>query len=503
VRQGLPFLGQASQCPFCQQEVDAALAVRLNAYFDETYINDMAGIARALEAYEVLADSVLRRVDEIAAVGSSHLDAALLRADIDRLSARLAVNKRLLETKKREPSAPVTLEPLADVAQPLIDRIAAANASIAAHNALVDNLASERGTLIGQVWRCLLNENSAMIAKYQTESEALRKAVEGLTAGIAAKQGQLTAAKAELRELERRVTSVQPTVTEINRLLASFGFTGFRLKTAGDRDHLYEIVRDDGDDAAATLSEGEKSFLCFLYFYHLLRGSVSESDVTSDRVVVFDDPVSSLDSDVLFIVSALIKRVLKEACDGTSQLKQVFLLTHNIYFHKEVSFDAKRGAECRAHETFWIVRKVDGVSKIVGYEHNPIKTSYELLWADVRNPGRSSLTIQNTLRRIIENYFKILGNVDTDSIVAMFEGRDQQVCASLFSWLNDGSHSAYDDLFVSSDESLVERYLDVFRRVFEKSKHIEHYRMMMGPEPAVALADPVPGGGGGVLELTA
>jgi wobble nucleotide-excising tRNase len=484
VRQGLVYLGQSSQCPFCQQEVEAVLAERLNAYFDETYINDIAAVAKTLQTYEALANAVLSRLDEIAALGSSYLDPALLRANIDLLSARLSINKRLLENKRREPSTPVALESLAEVAQPLIDQIAGANTAITHHNALVDNLATERVTLVGQVWQYLLNENSGFISKYQSDNEALRRATEGLTVGIESKKRQLEASKSELRKLEKRVTSVQPTVTEINRLLASFGFTGFHLKTAGDRDHLYEIVRDNGGDAAATLSEGEKSFFCFLYFYHLLRGSVSEGDITSDRVVVFDDPVSSLDSDVLFIVSALIKRVLNEACEGTSQLKQVFLLTHNIYFHKEVTFDAKRGKECRSHKTFWIVRKVNGVSKVVGYNYNPIKTSYELLWEEVRNPKRSSLTIQNTLRRIIENYFKILGNIDTNRIIAMFEGRDQQICASLFSWLNDGSHNAHDDLYISCDESVVDRYLDVFRHIFEKSNHVEHYRMMMGAEPA-------------------
>ena len=500
VRQGLPFLGQGSQCPFCQQEVETELAERLNAYFDEAYVNDMAAIAAGAETYEVLAGVALRRLEEVLDLDSRHLDQALFRADIDRLSARLAVNKRLLDAKKREPSAPVALEPLAEVAQPMIDRIAAANAAIATHNALVDNIASERGTLVGQVWKCLLDENSSTIATYQSEKQKLDRAIEGLTAGIAAKQRLWTEAKAELRDLEKRVTSVQPTVTEINKLLASFGFTGFSLKTAGERDHLYEIIRDDGGDAVATLSEGEKSFVCFLYFYHLLRGSVLESDVTSDRIAVFDDPVSSLDSDVLFIVSALIKRVLKEACDGNGQVKQVFVLTHNIYFHKEVSFDRNRGAECRAHETFWIVRKVDGTSRIVGHRTNPIKTSYELLWSEVRNPDRPTLTIQNTLRRIVENYFKILGNVDTEDIVAQFEGRDQQVCASLFSWVNDGSHSAHDDLYISADEGLVARYLDVFRRIFEKTGHDAHYRMMMGPEP-VAPAPAAAEGAAGTATL--
>jgi wobble nucleotide-excising tRNase len=110
VRQGLPYLGQGSQCPFCQQEVEAELAARLNAYFDETYLDDMAAIAAALETYEVFADTTLRKLEEIIALDSRYLDRELLRADVDRLAARIVVNKRLLDAKKREPSAPVTLE---------------------------------------------------------------------------------------------------------------------------------------------------------------------------------------------------------------------------------------------------------------------------------------------------------------------------------------------------------------------------------------------------------
>ena len=59
-------------------------------------------------------------------------------------------------------------------------------------------------------------------------------------------------------------------------------------------------------------------------------------------------------------------------------------------------------------ETFWVVRKPTLVSKVDKHPGNPIKTSYELLWAEVRKPERSNLAIQNTLRRILENYFKIL-----------------------------------------------------------------------------------------------
>jgi wobble nucleotide-excising tRNase len=131
-------------------------------------------------------------------------------------------------------------------------------------------------------------------------------------------------------------------------------------------------------------------------------------------------------------------------------------------------------------ETFWVVRKSGLVSKIEKHDSNPIKTSYELLWAEVRKPDRSNLAIQNTLRRILENYFKILGGVDPDKICAMFEGKDKLICKPLFSWVNAGSHYAHDDLYLSVDNIMVETYLNVFKAIFDKSGHSAHYKMMMG-----------------------
>ena len=131
-------------------------------------------------------------------------------------------------------------------------------------------------------------------------------------------------------------------------------------------------------------------------------------------------------------------------------------------------------------ETFWVVRKSGTQTKVEKQDTNPIKTSYELLWAEVKKPDVSSLTIQNTLRRILENYFKILGGVDPDEICTKFEGRNRLICKSLFSWVNDGSHSVHDDLYVSNADATVETYLQIFKEIFEKTDHIAHYNMMMG-----------------------
>ncbi|MDE3164719.1 MAG: AAA family ATPase [Acidobacteriota bacterium] len=156
-------------------------------------------------------------------------------------------------------------------------------------------------------------------------------------------------------------------------------------------------------------------------------------------------------------------------------------LTHNVHFHKEVTFHPNRSADHKMNdETFWTIRKTGLHSTVESHANNPVKTSYELLWAEVRQPGLLNHTIQNTMRRILEGYFKVFGGVDPKRICDKFEGKDKLICNSLFSWVNCGSHGFDDNLFVSSDGPALDTYLTVFRRIFKKTGHLAHYKMMMG-----------------------
>jgi len=75
---------------------------------------------------------------------------------------------------------------------------------------------------------------------------------------------------------------------------------------------------------------------------------------------------------------------------------------------------------------------------------------------------------------------QLLGGVDDPEIIAKFKGDEQVICRSLFTWVNAGSHSIFDDLDYSPTPSTVESNLRVFRRIFEEHGQIGHYRMMMG-----------------------
>lgn len=481
VREGRAFYNaNANICPFCQQSTTEVFAQSLNEYFDETFETDSKEIDDLATNYKTDSARVQQQIASVIAAPSKFLDVEKLKAEKKLLDSRVTINIQRLAVKKKEPSQVVEFESITNVVAAIKTLVDNTNALVAEHNKLVTNLSQERSTLAAQVWKYVLEQElKADLATYKTTRDGLDKAITAMTGQIATATADKGKKAAEIRELERQTASIQPTIDGINALLSSFGFQGFSLAKAINGTS-YKLVRPDGSAAKATLSEGEKTFVTFLYFYHLLKGSESESGMTTDRVVVFDDPVSSLDSDILFIVGSLIKGLLEEVRAGTGHIKQVFILTHNVYFHKEVTFNPTRCNKAMNEETFWIVRKPGLVSKIEKHSSNPIKTSYELLWAEVRRPDRSNLTIQNTLRRILENYFKVLGGVDPDKICAMFEGKEKLICKSLFSWVNDGSHSAFDDLYMSIDDAMVDTYLKVFQAVFEKSDHLAHYKMMMG-----------------------
>jgi wobble nucleotide-excising tRNase len=475
VKQGMDFYKvNNNTCPFCQQRVELSFTDSLNAYFDDAYNEDETAIKTLLGNYKTNTEILQQSIKSILDNPSKFIDIDKLKIEKELLDSKIIINLQRIEKKQVESSRSIELDSLSSVLTEIKNLIDLANNTIKKHNETVFNLTQEKKKLTAQVWKFLLErEIKEELATYLLKKNELQKAIKSLTEKKAQKLQEYQNKKAEIKLLEKDTTSIQPTIDAINDLLKSFGFIGFSLAKS-EHDRYYEIQRPNGADAKETLSEGEKTFITFLYFYHLLKGSESETGMTTDRVVVFDDPVSSLDSDILFIVSSLIRGLFDEIKNNKGHIKQLFVLTHNVYFHKEVTFKLKQEV------TFWTVRKSNQFSKINLHNDNPIKTSYQLLWSEVKNPDRSNLSIQNTLRRILDYYFKILGGRELDDICNYFEGKDKLICRSLLSWIHDGSHSALDDEYFSIEESTIDNYLRVFEQIFIETNHQAHYDMMIG-----------------------
>ncbi|MFA5010207.1 MAG: AAA family ATPase [Patescibacteria group bacterium] len=483
-------------CPFCQQLTTEQFAKELNEYFDLSFESDMKDLQQLYQDYDAESQAIEDKLNTIASRSSVFVDMNQLIAERDTLFALLKANTAIIEQKVKEPSRIFSLQPLNEVVSRISNLLNTANDKIDEHNKLVANIAAERKLLTAQVWRFIIDsELKDEIEKYLDEKNKIEKAITGINARITKTSTELENAQNESSALSRQMTSIEPTVRRINDILRSFGFLSFHLKVAEDRTS-YKIVRSNGSDARQTLSEGERAFISFLYFFSMISGSVDADGLAGDRIVVFDDPVSSLDSDVLFIVSSLIKQTIKHSREKISRVRQIFVFTHNVFFHREVTFDINRRGPKRNDETFWVLRKINNRPLAKSHEENPITTSYELLWSQLRDDMSSSSTLANVMRRILEHYFKLLGGMKDEDIFQRFEGDEQLICRSLFSWMNYGSHCSDDDLYVAVDESMVEKYKSVFKKIFVDTGHEKHFEMMMKgfefPEKEAPLEAPEP-----------
>ncbi len=472
------------KCPYCQRELPHGFSEQISEYFDDSYKTDMQTIKDLLSDYMKEGQTLVSQYKKLISSEQQNLDIPNLEACVAALEKMIAENTGVLKEKLEHSSNEVSLSSLGKTITEISNLINSANEKIRKHNTFVKNLSEEKKTLAEDIWRFIKDSSITDIEKYLEQKKSLEDEIKSTETELTTVKGNVNSLKTALAGLEASLTSVKPTLNGINALLSSFGFNGFKLDLSDD-EHSYKIVRDNGVEAKKTLSEGERNFVTFLYFFYLLKGSQSETGFSDNKVVIIDDPVSSLDNDILFIVSSLIRDLYDDIIQDKGSIKQVIVLTHNIYFYKEVSLTMGLPNKMTKQFSYWTIRKNKGKSNIVSHAHNPIKSTYEMLWDDVKqaqnNPmTANTITIQNTMRRILEHYFKLLGGISLKDIPKQFSGEDIPVCRALISWSNSGSHSEFDDYHYSEmDCDALERYLDVFRRIFEQSSSIEHYNMMM------------------------
>lgn len=467
-------------CPFCQQNTQDSFKRSLEEFFDDEYERQLETVRKLKIDYTKMRNDIVRVLENIKATHSDFLGNTLFETSLELFKSKSSSNIDLINKKEKESSLSISLESSSESLALIDGCIKNANVEINKHNILVQNIKKEKGSLVSLTWRFLINEAKEDLVKYKETRKRIENDVFEQQSLLDAETKLSTEYQKEYNDLEKQFVSIQPTIDLINLVLSSYGFTSFTL-VKGIDGRSYRLIRSDGSDAKSTLSEGEKNFLTFLYFYNLLKGSQDETSIFSNKIVVFDDPVSSLDSDVLFIVSTLIRELISEINDNKGNIKQIIVLTHNVYFYKEVSYNYRNNFMKPSDMSFWVVKKIGKISTIESYDSNPINTSYDLLWNDIRSSNRNNATIPNTLRKILENYFRFVGGIKLHQLINQFEGDDKIKCRVLCSWINDGSHNVFnDEQFTSLADDSIQRYLYIFEQIFEKTGHHNHYNLMMG-----------------------
>ena len=483
---------ESDVCPFFQQHtITEDFKRQLNAYFGETFTEKIASVKKYEEQYTQNTQLIILSLNELINKEKeniqSKIDITSLQKYIELLNTTFRNNLTTIDAKRKEPSRSLDLISTKEIIDNINSIISDANEKINTHNSLVDNFQTEYKKLIGEIWKYILTTHKDIIDNYTSEFNNKTKAIDNLSQKINQQVSLKIAKENEIKELNKNVTSIQPTIDEINQTLKGYGFTNFQI-TQADKPNYYSLTREHQNlDVHRTLSEGEITFITFLYFIQLIKGSFAKDSVTTNRIIVIDDPISSLDSNILFVVSSIVKDLIDDIHQNKGNIKQIILLTHNIYFHKEIAYIDGREQK-HSDITYWILRRNGNKTNVKLYEKNPIHNSYELLWNELKEVHSSTdkllsnSTIQNIMRRIIETYFKLLGKYTDDTILNKFENPQERIiCKSLLYWINDGSHCIPDDLYIEQPE-ISESYFNVFRQIFEQTQHIEHYNMMMGIE---------------------
>lgn len=406
---------------------------------------------------------------------------------VEKLKASLETNHQRMAEKVKNPGMKVEFNDIRTTMMAVWEMLSDANGSINTYNEMVTNLVVERGRLTADVWRFLVTQAEGEVKRAEDLLARKDKEIKKLTAEKTQAEERVRQLTEAIKEKEQQVTSVQPAINRINNALKKFGFTGFSIKPSPDHKNQYQICRSDGSLASQTLSEGELTFITFLYYMQLVHGSKKGVNLKEPKVLVIDDPISSLDSNVLFVVSTLVRQVLEEARSGKSDIKQVIVMTHNVYFHKEATFINTRANTDKDTHHF-VLFKRGGASAVEACgRENPIKGSYEMLWKELREwkdhvADMDNVKLQNVLRRIIEYYFIIFGGHKRNTLFPGNFSKDPEetaIVTSFARWYDQGSHDIFDDLFVENPRSMNEKYMSVFKRLFVALGHEAHYKMMM------------------------
>lgn len=500
------------KCPYCARPLPDDFEAQLAACFDEQYEQDLASLKAFIRAYD---DGMTKALHILRENQNTEFSDAQLDAYSEKVSALeslVELNRHALSDKESSPATKVALKDttkaIAEV-EHIIDEI---NSRINGHNKAVKSKKTSQSSCKKAVWKHLahqLQPNIQTFLKAQTklkkEQETLRSEKESLDAAAANLQS-------EIAELASKTVNIDSTMEAINKGLTDCGFQGFRLKKSRKDKSKYQIVRDD-DSTAKGLSEGEKNFISFLYFTYKISGRESADDERKDRIVVIDDPISSMDSNSLFIVSSIIRRLISicrnngTAAPGDAPLyiRQMFILTHNAFFHNEISYNVISKYDSvnfyhikkrdNASTIEWCKRK-DPFSKQPALEQNfsPVKNAYAMLWKEYKSSDNATVLLRLT-RQILEYYFIQISGYEGQALEdRIMEKKENFVdlapdgtqnaslyhlASSLLKYTGDSQQPWSDGFDYVEGEEDPEQIKHAFEKIFAAMGQEQHYEMMM------------------------
>lgn len=516
------------KCPYCSRTLPDDFEEILSASFDRQYQINREKLNNFLDTYRAKANSLFIPLGQIPDELYPEIDIKPYNDKLAAIKGTISSNLDKIKEKISEPSKIIELDDTATLLQELSDIITGYNKLIKGNNDIVAAGPKKKSDCTNMVFEHIAFVLKDVIEAYNRSNKVLDEEIKILQGKIDWQKTIMKTINGEISTLSSQTVETESAMKAINTMLKDSGFQGFELRPAPETMVKadgsiytfipspvlnYAVVRTETGKVAENLSEGEKNFIAFLYFQQLVFGSESSDGETREKIVVIDDPVSSMDSSALFIVSSLIRKMI-EICKNNVDnrdpvvpgnfIKQIFILTHNTYFHREVTY-----AYANRYDfvSFYIIRKTDNKSHIRLMDAqdpncptrrinvNPVKNSYAALWEEYKDIT-TGIPLMNIIRRILEYYFLQLCGYEGNDLRKRIleENKDAfthdelgnedytkyDMAAAMLSYIAANNSGINDGMDFVDDCVDVNQCKETFYMIFKFMNQEQHYDMMMG-----------------------
>ncbi|RUO44492.1 AAA family ATPase [Idiomarina aquatica] len=475
VKKGMVYVNDQDDCPFCQRALPDGFKVQLEKLFDETYEQRLNDLEKLKNDYHNAITLLSSDVDSLRSIDENRLTTLL-----ELLESEVESNVRKIDSKISSPSKTVQLKNTATIINEINEIVSELNEEIQEFNARLNDKEKYKGEIRDNYWRNIFDVNRSAIEIFNEKKQSKNNELSALRCEYKKVKVKKNESKIELTKLQEHSSGAQLSISVINTQLKSLGITSFSIVPSPEDQGLYRISRQNSseEEVYATLSEGEKTLLTFLYFIESCYGSKNKDEavVLNNRIIVIDDPISSLSHNFVFDIASIIHH--KIICEN---FRQVFVLTHNMYFFHELLLLRSPVPTNNINDyNLFRVSKSD-YSSVQKMERNSLQNDYQTYWQivrDCRDGLMSSNMLPNAMRNILEHYFNFIHNKGKLKTTLEELGEEVVEFKPFFRFVSRMSHSDAVNLF-DTGALPKDKYLETFEEIFRRTGFHDHYKHMM------------------------
>lgn len=455
-------------CPFCQQKtITKPLYQEIQGYFDETYQQKITELENSDKEYFNEYQKVKDLENKLLQIDFIKNKEAEFKLIFKNFLNKLSNNWTEINKKIKSPNVTITLKSSILEQKALNDFLDTVIEETKTHNEKVKNKQKTKNQIIKEFWEIMRWEYDQTIENYSAQKSKLTTEKSNIASEELQIKSKIQGQEKIIKEAQKEMVNIQDAIDNINSELILFGLDGFSIVPTGEQ--TYKLNRPNEDVTRfETLSEGEKTVISFLYFLELCKGKEKNDEVVTEKIVVIDDPISSLSHMYVFNVAQLIRK-----CFFNDEYKQVFILTHNLYFfhellHKQKDNNCKLFRLCRS-----------SFSKLSEMNRKDIQNEYQSYWQilkDFENGNATEVILANAMRNILERFFGFIEKNDFNELTKELEKEEKN--NFFIRYINKESHS--DPINISDTKEIDPQiFKEAFKKIFKDSGYIEHYNKMM------------------------